>query len=390
MPTRSRLLASLAALLLCACFSMRLSAQSAGDSVALEKSIAAEHPDLPFVASARRRLLRQLHYSDLNGARVSIAFMARRAPAWLTAAEGLAAEALLADTTLLRDIPHLEMLMAGAASGPKQSPAYDDLLYRSEIDMLRERAEGLQDRFVAASPMADELLFYNLLVNHLYTRGYRAQEKLNARVDDFASRYPASPLAPLAVRYIKLRYAEFPIGLAFTAGYAAGLFSGDIADRYNYFHGPMIGGEVYLWELTVAAWIDFAVAKAPRDFTAGGRLWGAGSSSMVNAAFDAGYEIRLGRLAITPAVGLALQSLRGVAGASGDPADLPRTHDRLGLDLGVIVGYRIPFDLGPHIDFRAKLGRAQTSLSDYDPRFSGALWYVQFAFALVQRPYEGR
>lgn len=367
-----------------------LHAQWGDDSLSMEKLIAAENPSLPFVASARYRLIRQLRSSDLGGVRSMLSFMSRRAPSWLTPAEQLIAETLLSDTSLLRNIPRLEGLLAGAAMQPAQSSIYEDGLYQRERDLLRDRAEGVQDRLIEHEPAPAERLFFNLLVNHLYARGYRAQERINARVRDFAAQFPGSPLGSIAERYISKEYGEVPVGVAFTAGYGMGVFSGEISRRYNYFHGPMIGGEAYIYDITVAAWLNFGVAKAPLPFMAGGREWGAGSSPLINGAFDVGYELRFGRLSVTPVAGLALQSLRGADTTGADIESLPRTRDRLGFDAGVIVGYRMPFDVGPHIDFRIKLGRTQSALSDFDSGLAGALWYAQLAFALVQRPYQGR
>ncbi len=93
---------------------------------------------------------------------------------------------------------------------------------------------------------------------------------------------------------------------------------------------------------------------------------------------------------MTPLAGLAGQSVRGDDSAGAGSATLPRTNMRIGYDVGAILGYRIPFDVGPHLDLRVQAGRMATALGDYDPGFSGGLWYLRLGFALVQRPYEGR
>jgi hypothetical protein len=192
------------------------------------------------------------------------------------------------------------------------------------------------------------------------------------------------------MRYIHKNYGEVPIGAAFSAGYATGEFDGELGRRFNYFIGPMLAGELYIHRFTVAAWINFGVAKAPRDFIAGERIWGAGSSTITNITLDLGWEFRFGRLAITPLAGLGIQGMRGIDSHAFEGDEAPRTNDRMGYDVATIIGYRIPFDVGPHIDFRARVGRTATGLHRYDPAFAGSLWYLQLGFALVQRPYRGR
>lgn len=368
--------------------------QRKSDSLEFERAISSERRDLPFSASARFRLLRGLREGDLPGVRGLLQFMDRRSSAdsygWLAPTERLLAEALLSDTLLIRDLSRLESLLAAARTTERQNPAFNDGLHRHMRDLLRERSEGAIGRFAALEPMASELWFFNLLVNHLYIRGLRAQEDLNGRVEEFARKMPGAPLVRLAETYIWKRYSESDFGAAFSAGYSLGGFDGALGEHFGSFHGPSLAGELYLWKWSFAGNITFGVAEALDEFAAGGERWKKGDAPFINGSLSAGYEFRFGRLAVTPFAGLAMQSVRGDDSAGIESALLPRTRDRVGYELGAIVGYRIPSDIGTHIDLRARFGRTATGLSSYDPGFSGALWYIQFAFALVQRPYDPR
>ncbi len=375
--------------------SLPLCAQQEGDSLQFEQAITSERRGMPFAANARMLLARTLRMGEYTGSRALLTFMDRRRASssnqWLSPTERLLAEVLIADSLLVRDLARLEALLTVARTTDRQNPAFpEDNLHRNLRDMLRERAETVAARFAAWEPMASEAWFFNLLVNHLYIRGLRAQEDLNRKVEEFARTMPDAPLVALAQASIWKRYSESDFGAAFSAGYSLGGFDGSLGDHFNSFHGPLLAGELYLWKLTLSGSITFGVADASRDFVAGGDLWQQGSSPFINTSLCAGYEFRFGRVAITPLAGLAMQSIRGDDSAGVDPTALPRTRDRVGYELGAILGYRIPSDVGPHIDLRARFGRTSTALSTYDPRFSGSLWYVQFAFALVQRPYDAR
>jgi hypothetical protein len=385
--------AAIVALILLAIIPCVATAQRASDSAAIDRAIRLERSDLPFAASARMLLLRRLRQGDARGGRSLLVFMGRRpddAATWLTARERLLAETIIADTLLVRERERMTSLLATAAISAKQNLAYDDRLFESERDLLRESVDAVAARFDENDPTPAERTFYNLLINQLFTRGYRAQEKINDRVDAFAGAYPASPLVPIAREYLKKAYGETDFGAAFMAGYAFGGFDGGLGRRFDLFYGPSLSGELYLYRITIAGVVTFGNAVAPQPFTAGGEQWLSGSQSFINLALDGGYELRFGRLAITPLLGLAGQAIRGADSAGSDPAALPRTNVRLGYDLGAIIGYRIPFDVGPHLDLRVQGGRAAVSFDGYDPSLSGSLWYIRLGFALIQRPYEGR
>jgi|GEM_PF-1928618 len=386
------LLATAVALLLLPALSCRLHAQFSSDSLDIERAIAAERSDLSYAGRARMLLLRRLRTDDVGEARRLLGFMDRYRPAgWLTATERLAAETLIGDSLLIRDTARMEGLLAAARVTERQHLSYHDDLQASLRDLLRGRADAVTARFLAWEPTVGERWFINLLINHLHVRGLRGQEELNSRVDEFARRFPDAPLLPIARQYIRKDYAEVDFGAAFSAGYSLGTFDGSLGEYFDSYHGPVLAGELYLYRITIAGSLNFGVADAVRDFEAGGERWENGESPFLNAALCAGYEFRFGRLAITPLAGLAMQSARGSDSAGIDEPDLPRTRDRVGLEVGALVGYRIlPSDRGTHIDLRVRVGRTWTGLSTYAPEFSGALWYLQFAFALVQRPYDAR
>lgn len=364
------------------------------DSIALERAVRLERSDLPFSGSARMLLLRRLRQGDGGGAALLLGFMARYGSAdaspWLSPAERLLAETIIADTLLIRNVPRTTSLLANAAQGPRQSPAFDDRLFERLRDLLRENSDAIALRLDEKGPSQAERVFFNLLVNQLATRGYRAQEEINRRVDAFVGSFPASPLAPLAEMYLKKSYGEADFGAAFMAGYSVGVFDGGLRDRFRLYYGPTLSGELYFRRVTLAGMATFGIADAPQGFSAGGHQWKGGSASFIAMALEAGYEFRFGRLAVTPLAGLAGQSVRGDDSAGAGSATLPRTNMRIGYDVGAILGYRIPFDVGPHLDLRVQAGRMATALGDYDPGFSGGLWYLRLGFALVQRPYEGR
>lgn len=385
------LAAVLLSILLC---SSPLRAQSGSDSLDIERAISAERKDLSYAGRARMLLLRRLRTSESLAARRLLVFMdARRTGEsvnWLTVSERLIAETLIGDSLLIRDTARLERLLATARITEPQNISHTDNLYPALRDLLRGQSDVVTSRFLNWQPTAQEQRFINLLINHLYIRGLRAQEDLNVRVDEFARKMPDALLLPIAQRHIRKEYAEADFGAAFSAGYSLGTFDGALRDIFDFYHGPSLAGELYLYRVTLAGHINFGVAHAEREFIAGGELWERGYASFLNASLCAGHEFRFGRLALTPLAGLAMQSVRGADSSGVDEAGIPRTRDRIGLEIGGIIGYRIPSDQGTHIDLRARIGRTWSGISSYDPKFSGALWYIQFAFALVQRPYDAR
>lgn len=390
-----RFLPAAALLSVLICYSP-LSAQSRSDSLDIERAISVERLDiqLSYPGRARMLLLRRLRMGESLAARRLHTFMSARVPGesadWLTASEQLIVETLIGDSLLVRDTARLERLLVTAKSTEQQSIFHADNLYHTLRDILRGQADATTARFMSWEPTEQEQRFINLLINHLYIRGLRAQEDLNERVDDFARRMPSAPLLPIAQRHIRKDYAEADFGAAFSAGYSLGTFDGAIRDVFDFYHGPSLAGELYIYRTTIAGHINFGVAHAAQEFTAGGEVWEKGYASFLNASLCAGREFRFGRLAFTPLAGIAMQSVRGADSSGVDEADIPRTRDRVGLEIGGIIGYRIPSDQGTHIDLRARVGRTWSGISSYDPSFSGALWYIQFAFALVQRPYDAR
>lgn len=371
---------------------VQLHAQETGvraDSAATAQAITTAFPGLPFMASARRLLLRDLRSLNRAEARSVLLLVDRTDASALTGCERLIAETMLGEPALLRDTARLEMMLAEAVPAAGNHPGFNDGMYPALRELLRSQAVAIAAAFDERGPSEAERMFFNLLINHLFVNGLRGREELNTRTDQFAAQYPASPLVPLAERHIHLDYGEVPFGAAFSAGYGVGSFSGELGDRFAYAHGPMLAGELYIREVTVAASFIFGIAHASSPFTAHSVAWPQGNAELTNVAIDLGYEFRSGRLAVTPFAGLGVQNI-SISSNDGTMADAPHTGDAIGYDIGVMLGARIPFDVGPHLDFRARLGCTHTALASYDPSFAGTLWYVTIGFALVQRPYQGK
>lgn len=365
-------------------------AQMPSDSAAYEQALQVEGPGQPLVNVARFRLQRIARAGNRGAMRELLAFMSRRDPTWLSAGEQLFAETIIADSTLLRRTARLEDLFRRASSGPLRQPGSQDEVVTAEVDFVRANRQGLQDIFDLGTPPEAERYFYNLLVNYVSVRGYRAQEELNGLVDRFAARFSSSPLVPIAERYIRRSYAESPFGAGFHAGYGVGLFSGSLGDRFTRAHGVVLGGELYLHEATLALWMMFGVAHQPEPLELRGARWRAGNALLTNIALDGGYEFRFGRLALTPLVGLGIENLRASDSTGADLALLPHTNDGLGVDAALLVSWRVPFDVGPHLDFRLRVGSTIAALGNYDPALAGSFWYLQFGLALIQRPYQAK
>ncbi|MBS1912702.1 MAG: hypothetical protein JST22_12010 [Bacteroidetes bacterium] len=373
-------------------FVAQMCAQESGavpDSAAVARTIVTAYPGLPFLVAARRLLARDLERGDRVEARNVLSTIDRTDASALTASERLLAETMLADPALLRDTARLSALLEQAVPAFGEHPDYRDRLYPALREALRTRADAVAAVLDDRAPSDAERAFFNLLINHLFVSGLRGREELNRRVENFAGQYPASPLVPLARRYIHRDYGEVPFGAAFSAGYGVGRFSGDLGDRFAYAHGLLLAGELYIREVTVAASFLFGVAHATNPFTARGSAWPQGNAELTSIALDLGYEFRNGRLAVTPFAGLGVQNVSRAVTDDTAP-EPPHTGDAIGYDIGLMIGCRVPFDAGPHLDFRVRVGCTHTGLSSYDPSFSGSFWYITLGFALVQRPYEGK
>ncbi len=375
-------------LLLISCHMATAQPLSPRDSAAMEQAIGNANPGLSLALATRARLAADLKRGDAARAGAVLAFAHQRLPDLLTAAEQLLARLLMLDTAMLASMPELERLLSAVQAGPARHPLHDDRLYAVERAQLHERAERLGDALRDAGAGLEIRYIHNLLANHLTVGGLRGREELNARVAEFRRLFPASPFVPLAERYIVQPYAEVPFGAAVMMGYGVGWFTGNAGDRFGTLHGPTIGGEVYVNRITASAWFTFGVAQVAVPFTAAARRWEAGDAVITSGAIDVGYEFRFGRFAVTPLAGLALQNLSGADTTGADPGATPTTRDRLGLDVSVLAGLRVPFDVGPHLDLRLRVGHAVAALGGYDTILSGSLWYVQLGFALVQRPYR--
>jgi hypothetical protein len=361
------------------------------DSLDIEQRITTAFPGRPFIESARAILYNYLGTGAAIRARNLVVFMDRRqgleSSPWIGPSERLLTSLLTTDSTLIHDRDRLADLLAGTVD-PGRRTHYNDQL----LDKLRALMQRSFDRVVAGydtfEPLPQERRFLELLINHLIVLGYRGRSELNAKVRKYEADYPDTWRAELARAYIVRPYNESDFGAAFSAGYGAALFGGELGEQFSSLNGPVLGGEVYVYRATLSGLLAFGVAAADREFTAAGKSWPAGNANWTTATLAAGYEFRFERLGITPLAGLALQSARGAESVSGEAGSAPRTGWRNGLDLGLIIGWRIPFDIGPGIDLRVRFDRITTALDEYDPGFRGALYMVQLGFALVQRPYR--
>lgn len=366
-------------------------AQESVDSLAIEHRITIAYPGRSFIESARSLMFNDLEAGNVRQASDLLVFMDRRRMSdgtlWLGPAERLLAEVAINDTASLNDRMYLANLLAGTVD-PRQRLAFNDRLLERLRELLRKNLIRISTAFDGTDPTPEQRRFFVLLINHLLVVGYRARAEVNDLVDRFAIDFPGTWRADLATRYIMRPYDEADFGAGFSAAYAAGRFDASLADIFSSFHAPVLAGEVYLYRVTIVGMFMIGVANAPASFTAGGRMWKQGEASFISASLDAGYEFRFARLAFTPLAGLAVQSIRSAGDEELESNSLPRTRNRLGLDIGVSVGYRIPFDIGPNIDLRIRFDRTTTALGDYDPVFSGALYSVAIGFALVHRPYR--
>jgi hypothetical protein len=358
------------------------------DPSTLERRIADFRPELPFVESARAFVVEHARRGDSAVTRAAIRLVDERrrgdSVQWLGRYERLAIAVLLPATDIIADSIAIAALFVRDAAGDNGNPFGDD--HASTLrDLVRTTAARVTGRYDDLGPSEEARRFFNLLVNHLHLRGLRGRADLSARAESFASTYPDSWRTRVLRRSIIGEYSEDRFGLAFSAGYRSANVLGGAGERLDYAHGAALSGEAYFDRMTFVVELNVGVANAPATFVAAGDTWRAGDFPYLSGAASVGYELRLNRLAVTPLVGLALHSLRAESD-SGEHA--PRTGFRGGLDVAAIVGYRIPFDVGTHIDLRLRGGVATMAMSGYDDVLSGSLLYLQAGFALVYRPYR--
>lgn len=389
---------AIAVLLLCCGAAARVQAQTESqpetqapaanpDSAAYEEWLAGINRRKPVVANARLVLAESAKRGQWEAAQKLRAFMDHRQNGgpWLNGPEQLLLLALLADTATLLDPVALDPMLAEtwAIPGALQPDGVRERLR----EVLRAGAEAASDRFDANRPTEEERRFFNLLLNHLTVRGYRAQESLNALVGQFAAEYPRSRFLPLARAYIRREYSEQVGGLGIGASYGGGAAVGALGDRFGKVDGLAVELEGYLYQATLSGTIQFLSVSVPNPFTVGQDHWPAGDASMTNATLSLGYEFRQGRFALTPMIGLAATSVQLGDAIGQQPTS---TGWGLGFDLSGVADYRIPFDEGPHINLRGRVGYSNGVLAGYDPAFAGGILYLRLGFGLVYRPYVGR
>ncbi len=253
-------------------------------------------------------------------------------------------------------------------------------------ELLRQSAHEQLILIREQGSSSTELEFAELLINHLTTRGYRPRMTLNSRIETFVAANPDEALARIAEQSLITNYSQSQFGAAFNAGYTIGRPGGDLAAIFDLYWAPSLAGEFNYGPLAVTGSLLIGVAEAPADFIAGGEQWSSGETSLLTAELMGGYEIRSGRLGFTPSLGIALQSATGAHTAEAtEPA---RTGWRSGWIAQLGIGYRIPSDIGPHFDFRARIGHIVSGLASYDSALQGSITYLQIGFALVQRPWD--
>lgn len=368
-------------------------AQGGGiDSARVAQGIAGQSAGSTPAAKARAALYQTIRSGEFTAAGDIVVYMDLYGAGlgsgdWLTPSERLLTEVLLGDPRLIVRTARLDSLLAGWRDQSRQHNGFRDNLHNRLRDLLRvssDASASLLDRWRVDE---EERFFFTILVNHLTIRGIRGREELNRMIERFAAEFPESRLSEIARSRIAFVYRERPIGGAIHVGYIAGMFSDGLNERFRRFYGPSLGGEFYVWDLSLVVHAGIGVAEGRAPFIAGGRLWQEGEASLINIALDLGYEVRLGRLSLTPMGGLAIQDLRAVDSGARSQEERPMSGTRIGLDLSLLTGYRIAFDRGPHVDLRLRLGMSDATLETYDHGFDGALWYATLGVAVVFRPY---
>lgn len=362
------------------------------DSAKVARRIAQESEGRSPAARARLALYAMIRSGETDQAGELLDFMdaygaSIGASDWVTPAERLLSETLLGDPRLVARTSRLDDLLAGWRGSPRQHQAFQDRLHQRLQDRLRLSVDpvfALLDRW---RPDPEDRFFFLILVNHLTISGIRGREQLNDMIDSFAGEFPESPLVRIARERITFVYSERPIGVAVHVGYAVGMFDETLNERYRRFYGPVIGGEFYLWQASMLAQLAIGLADGRRAFQIGGETWPMGESPLISLSLDAGYEVRLGRTAFTPLLGLAIQNLRSADLDRPGGGERPSTGTRLGYDASIQTTYRIAFDRGPHVDLRLRVGRTDTDLESCDKSLAGGLWYVGLGLAIVHRPY---
>jgi hypothetical protein len=346
--------------------------------------------ELPCIESARAFVVESALAGDSALVRGVIALVDERrgrdSAQWLSAYERLAIAVILPATDMLADSVAMARLLAAESAAPNANPFADDHAARLREHLIAG-ATRIAARYDDHQPSEQARRFFNLLLNHLHLRGLRGRSELGARAEAFVADHPDAWRSRLLERHVVGDYREDRFGLAFAAGYRTANVHGNAGELFEYAHGAALSGEAYLDRITAVIELNVGVAHAPSAFTAGGDDWDKGDLPYLAGSIGAGYELRLNRLAVTPLVGVSLHSLRE---EPGDSLGQARTGFRGGFDAAAIIGYRIPFDVGTHIDLRMRVGIATMAMSGYDSRLAGMLVYAQFGFALVHRPYRPR
>jgi hypothetical protein len=300
---------------------------------------------------------------------------------WLSSSERLDIAIVRGDLALFRDTTRLDQMLAADLRDRHLAPPYLDSLPSALRKIERDHAPALIAAFDSRGATDIEQRFYAILLNSRVVRGIRAQRGIHELIESLQRDAPASPYTGMARRYLDVEYTDASIGASFFFGYEFGVTSGAIGDRFAQFGAPTLASELYIDQVAITGRIRFAVLTASSGVRATSTL-PAGDASFVGVSIGGGYEFRSGMILVTPYVGIGMNEL------SFDPTNGGvKSGWNIGWEFGALISYRIPSDVGPHLDLSLRLARMTPGLGRFDDALSGSIYSIAIGLALVQRPY---
>jgi len=366
-----------------------LAAQAPSDSLLWEQRLGDEGVSDERIGEAgRRMLLGFLRSEDEEGVDALIAFMDRRigvdpssATPWLEPRERLMVEIARAHADTVAT-PAVVPLLRTAILQPYLHRSVQDRFTLELGDYLLHYTPRMTLRLKEEGADEAQRLFHLLLVNRFSTVGVRARADVNGQIRRFIALNPASSLVPVAEQWLITPYQESDFGGAVAVGWEQGGWSGAIADRLDGASGPSIELEGYIDRLTVVGGFAGATVEVPEAFLYRGDSILPGRVGLRWVRAMVGYELRVGRTAFTPLLGLAEVGWARNDGNAGGELRGGTTWSG-----GVQVGYRVlPADTGPHVDLRVRLAATGSGLDGGDRALTGTRWSVQVGLAVVARP----
>ena len=343
-----------------------------------------------FPTSARALLRHYVERDQADQGVLLLDFMQRRkgTAGWLSPEEELLAHLLFSDVSRLLDTAWIRPRLARRALRPGSHGIIADDLYERLLGRLRRDPEEMLRRIERGAGENAERGFLHLLVNNLSVRGVRSVDDVNGMVEQFLKDHPESSYAPLARGYLFLRTDQELIGGGLFAGYASGgvVFAG--SDIPGSVFGPSFSGELYVDRFVLSGSLFAGVLSLSDSFEVGRVFWRSGDAALTGGSLDAGYEFRFGNLMLTPFVGGTLYELREPNEEGNKSGKGMSTGGEPGFQTGVMLGWRIPFDVPPHIDLRLRLSLVQPGLSDFSSALDGSIFLATLSFGLIQRPYN--